>query len=222
MQIDPAVEWRRLTEQYRGMSDEELRELAFDFADLTETAQQALRTEMRSRGLGEPPVSAAPAAPGPIIMRADAFADAEDSDPGDSASAEEDSGPCEYTWKTHLCDCETRKQAWQLSEVLRRAGIESWIDQPRSRYSWWSPRLMVAADQLEQARVIAARPIPKEIVEDSNIEMPEFESPACPNCGARDPVLDSVEPVNSWLCEVCGAQWTDSPPVSGNEQEPSP
>ena len=54
MQSDPALEWRRLTEHYREMSDEELRELAADFANLTETAQQVLAQEMRSRGLGDP------------------------------------------------------------------------------------------------------------------------------------------------------------------------
>ena len=36
------------------MGDEELHELAFEFFDLTDTAQQALRSEMRSRGLGDP------------------------------------------------------------------------------------------------------------------------------------------------------------------------
>ena len=53
MQADPIAEWQRLTEHYREMSDEELGELACDFDDLTETAQQVLRSEMRSRGLGD-------------------------------------------------------------------------------------------------------------------------------------------------------------------------
>ena len=51
MQADPIAELRRLTEHYRELSDDELRDLAADLADLTETAQQALRTEMQSRGL---------------------------------------------------------------------------------------------------------------------------------------------------------------------------
>ena len=37
------------------MNDDELHQLAADFADLTDTAQQALRSEMRSRGLGDAP-----------------------------------------------------------------------------------------------------------------------------------------------------------------------
>ena len=47
------LEWRRLTEHYREMSDGELYELADDFGNLTDTAQQVLRSEMKSRGLGE-------------------------------------------------------------------------------------------------------------------------------------------------------------------------
>jgi hypothetical protein len=54
MQTDPALEWRRLAEHYREIGDDELRELAADFSDLTETAQQVLAQEMRSRGLADP------------------------------------------------------------------------------------------------------------------------------------------------------------------------
>jgi hypothetical protein len=36
---DPAREWRRLTERYRTLSDEELRELSAEKVDLTEVAQ---------------------------------------------------------------------------------------------------------------------------------------------------------------------------------------
>ncbi len=75
-----------------------------------------------------------------------------------------------------------------------------------------NPRILVAADQLEQACDILSRPIPQAIVEESKAEVPEFETPVCPKCGAEDPVLENADPVNSWLCEDCGNQWTDSPP----------
>jgi ribosomal protein L37AE/L43A len=70
-------------------------------------------------------------------------------------------------------------------------------------------RITVPADRLEEAREIIARPIPKEIVEQSRMTVPEFELPVCPKCGAGDPVLEEVDPVNSWLCEACGNQWTE-------------
>jgi len=219
MQANPLEEWQRLSELYREKNEEELRELANDFTDLTETAQQVLRDEMRKRSMGDPGA--------PHV--AQNHADSPHADPNPLATLlhepqnhgydpffgqEETDQPHEYTWKTPLCECEDREEMWQLSEVLRRAGIESWIEQPGSRYSFGAvnPRLLVAADQLEQARTVATQPIPQEIIEQSKIDQPEFEPPPCPQCGAKDPVLQAVDPANSWLCEVCGKQWTDSAP----------
>ena len=54
MQANPLEEWQRLSELYREKNEEELRELANDFTDLTETAQQVLRDEMRKRSMGDP------------------------------------------------------------------------------------------------------------------------------------------------------------------------
>jgi ribosomal protein L37AE/L43A len=44
------------------------------------------------------------------------------------------------------------------------------------------------------------------------MEVPDFEPPVCPKCGAEDPLLESVDPLNTWLCEICGEQWTDPAP----------
>jgi ribosomal protein L37AE/L43A len=216
MHGNPAENWQRLTEHYREIGDGELLELAADFVDLTETAQQVLRNEMRNRGLDESRAagetrtnSDRPAHPrwtGSVDPDAGAN---EFSAPGANG---EDDLPREFTWKTTLCECDDREQAWQIYEVLRQAGIESWIEGPGARRSTGNPRVAVAADQLEEAREIAARPIPQEIVDLSRLEEPEFEPPKCPKCGAEDPVLESVEPANAWLCEACGKQWTESPP----------
>ncbi|HEX8810726.1 MAG TPA: hypothetical protein VF742_01915, partial [Terracidiphilus sp.] len=51
---DSYEEWRRLGEHYAQMLDGELLQLANDYSDLTEVAQQALRDEMSKRGLGDP------------------------------------------------------------------------------------------------------------------------------------------------------------------------
>jgi ribosomal protein L37AE/L43A len=77
---------------------------------------------------------------------------------------------------------------------------------------------MVAADQLDTARAIAAGPVPPDIVAASTAPIEEFELPRCPACGAEDPVLESAEPVNTWRCEACDAEWTD--PAETADQEP--
>ncbi len=242
MQADPTLEWRRLTEHYREMDDDGLRELAADFADLTDTAQQALRSEMRSRGLGdarspEPTVTtnapqlstpSVPAAgrvepePGPEYpgFYAGYFGRMPELVP-DAPDGADDEGPHDYTWKTVLCDCDTNEQAQELSAALQQAGIESWVQQSRE-FGRRNPRVLVAADQLDQARAIAASPIPPEIVAESRAEVPEYVPPSCPSCGAPDPVLEGVDPVNSWTCEQCGRKWTDSTPESPAETDPSP
>jgi hypothetical protein len=219
MHDNPAADWQRLAEHYRSMYDEELDNLAADFDNLTSTAQEVLRSELSTRGLPAPgakpvvsrrPESAVPenwastVDPEAGVSRARAFDEAQ-------REGEED-GPKEFTWKTLLCECDSWGQASEIHKALLQAGIESWVEQPgRDRVSCL--RVVVAADQLEQAQEIAARPIPKEIIDEYNEEVPEYVPPKCPGCGAEDPVLEGAEPTNSWLCEACGHQWTEPEPA---------
>jgi hypothetical protein len=219
MQADPIQEWQRLSEHYRAMSDEELIELAEDLGSLTEIAQQVLSGEMRSRGLGD-------ADPRGGLRRNAEGVGLQNSQAAELPSNPDLAGnggnpPREYTWKTPLCECETQEEARRRSEMLRRASIESWIEAPgtNGRYGAFDltyPRILVAADQLEQAREVAARPIPQDIIEESKAEVPEFEMPQCPKCSAVDLVLESVEPSNLWRCEACGELWKE-PPVASSD-----
>ena len=228
MQDDPQQYWRDLTELYRQMSDGELRELAASPDDLTEVARQVLRDEIKKRRLDETrPSRATPSfSTGPEVPRDHRtvahFTPSEEL--AETAGTFGDGEiPPEYTWKTVLCECDTREQAWQISQVLTQAGIESWIEAPRQYYVDPSnPKVMVAADQLEAARQVAARPIPQEIIDASMIKLPEFVPPECPRCGAEDPMLESADPLNSWLCEACGAEWTDPEPTAstGDYEKP--
>jgi hypothetical protein len=241
MQIDPVQEWQRLTAEYREKYDGELLELARDYADLTETAQQILRAEMRSRGLGDPAnprASAAQAdleanfpmrpttdpieeeAPGVLSEQAAGVFGFGSSMPRlvpDTPDAsDKDDGPHEYTWKTFLCDCETDEEAQRLAVALRQAGIDSWIQQAHE-FGRRDTRVQVAADQLDRARVIAAQWPQQTTTEDDKEEAPEFVEPKCPKCGSDDVVLEAVDPQNTWRCEQCDAQWSDSLPATADD-----
>jgi len=219
MQSDPGIEWQRLTRLYGEKSDEELLELGDDFGNLTEVAQQVLRDETKKRGL---PAPQGPR-PQPPPDRRPSFGqwnrataepngalDPEDDDAGPQ-DFENNDLPREYTWKTLLCTRDTQEEAWQISEVLKRAGIESWIEAPaQGSLDVTGPRVVVAADQLDEARAIAARPIPQDIVDQSKTPVEDFEAPTCPQCGAADPLLEAIEPCNQWRCEACGAEWKDA------------
>ncbi|HWE87197.1 MAG TPA: hypothetical protein VG267_19780 [Terracidiphilus sp.] len=283
----PDKEWRRLTEHYSGMYDEEVLDLARDYTNLTEMAQQVLRDEMKKRGLGDPsaprpkapvaprqelpaapPKRAADAAPpdpraeqdrmrfaahysglpdGDLLDLADdlesltagaqlalgqelerrglgemrAITESQEVEEEDAlaraearmsarqrAGAEDDADPpAEYTWKVPLSEYETRQETWQRYEMLRRAGIESWLSDATGN------RLQVAADQLEEAQHIVEQPVPADIVEQSQMTLPEFEMPKCPSCHAADPVLIDTVPINTWLCESCGKEWAEPAPA---------
>lgn len=203
------AEWLRLTQLYREMGDGELEELDAGITDLTEVAQQVLRDELRKRGLDKPskPNNESDASKRFGISPWNRNGDS----PEDGDATEESDLPVEYTWKTLLCECEDREEAWQIQLALKNAGIESWIEGPGYRigYGLNNPRIVVAADQLEQAREIISKPISQDVVEQSKMDIPDYEPPVCPSCGADEPILESAEPVNSWKCESCGRQWTD-------------
>lgn len=226
MQIDPMAEWQRITGVYSSMYDDELINLAGDANDLTDVARQVLDLELKKRGLGNlsnPGTARTP--PEPRVERRAALLGNQGGAPQivlHYKARRDSEAPLEYTWKTLLCECDSREQAQFLCESLQRAGIESWIDGPEAgiRHNGAEiahPRVMVAADQLEQARAIAASPIPEEVLEESKTAVPEFEMPRCPHCGAKDPALEGVDPFNSWRCEACGGQWAESDEEKGDE-----
>jgi|HubBroStandDraft_6_1064221.scaffolds.fasta_scaffold560162_2 hypothetical protein len=225
MQEDPVRYFQDLSENYRQMSDHELLELAATPADLTDVARQVLRDEIRRRRLDEQDSPRAGEIPGPVPRKnfdliAGPLATPQVVSYESEAPGEEDEQPHDYTWKTLLCECNELVEARHLGEALKRAGIESWIEALSSYgVGMGGPRVMVAADQLEFARAIAARPIPPDILEESQIDVPEFAAPVCPECGAHDPVLESADPVNAWLCEACGAEWCDPEPKNDDDTD---
>src|SRR5258708_24470704 len=153
------------------MYDEQLLNLADPLNALTKPARTVLRDELRKRGLGDP------LAPG---WTAEGVRHPLADEALDPAETEADGSYTEYSWKVILCDCEKTPQALQIVEMLRRAKIDAW-----NRES----RVLVAADQVDEARAVIANPIPQGIIDDSRQEIPEYTPPVCPACGAADPIL---------------------------------
>jgi hypothetical protein len=67
-----------------------------------------------------------------------------------------------------------------------------------------TPRLVVAPADANTAQLILARPTHTGSVDEAG-----FVEPVCPQCGAADPVLESVDPTNEWRCESCDHVWRD-------------
>lgn len=218
MQLDPMQSWRQLTEHYGEMSDGELIALAEDFGDLTDMARQVLRDEMRKRNLGDPQSSATTQSSQSFAAQSSVGASLSTESNADIGNA----SPEDFVWKNTLCNCDDHEQAWQIYEVLRRAGIESWIERTWDHYSPIpdsGPRVLVASDRLEDARAVLAHPIPHDVTEESKAGRAEYRLPVCPACGTPDPILESNEPANCWKCEVCGRQWSEAAEPAGEPSE---
>ena len=221
MQNDAGEEWTRLTRLYAEKSDEELLALAAEFGNLTEIAQGVLRDEMRKRRM-EPTKRGGRASEGTSENREQGEREQEPTFGawGRKNSAREgrlggtDESDPSIPW-VYLCECDSSDQLNQLAEVLRQAGIDSRVEgiPYRSVASFETCRLTVRADQLDDARTIIARPIPQDIVDELKQPVEDFRPPTCPKCGASDPLLEGVEPTNTWCCENCGARWSDAVPV---------
>ena len=172
MQNEPFMDWQRLTEVYSKMYDGELLELAADAVDLTEMAKQVLRDEMRKRGLDDPRAVSTGA------VRRDPLTNFGTEPTGSEIDDQETDLPHEYTWKTPLCECDTTEQAWQIDEVLRRAGIESWIEGAGVQYAVITrPRVVVAADQLDAGARDCRAAHPAGLIEESRDDVEEYEPP---------------------------------------------
>ena len=209
MQTDPVEEWRRLSTLYGEMGDVEIEELAAQINDLTPTAQDVLREEIKKRGItGESrtPRVRAEQRDGD----AEVHWDHENDGSGEYSDGSSGDGVVDYTWKVELCRCESPDEAAARSEMLRRAGIDSWI-QRRSSFGG-DIQINVGADQLDEARGVVSQPIPQSILDRLKEEAAsfEYEIPTCPKCGVPDPTLESVEPSNNWLCESCEYTWSDA------------
>jgi hypothetical protein len=196
MAQDPVEEWRRLTALYGEMGELEIRELAEQINDLMPTAQQILREEMKKRGLTDTNIRREVSQRTQVIL-----------DNGESNVADL---PYEYSWKVPAFESENPDEIKLLARALSRAGIERWVNQAPSG----AIQILVAADQIDLANEVLAQPISQDIVDEIQAEQSAaaYEIPACPKCQAPDPILESVEPSNNWLCESCGYTWSD--PVS--------
>lgn len=193
-------EWQRCKQHYLGLSVDELEILAADYEDLTSIARQALREEMRSRGMGDPGSE----------THAPTNEDASNEDVFNNpllteAEARAQNAPASNAWWVTAYETADREQAEQYAIMLSDVGVESrWRKDP-----FGANILEVAADQADEARRVLAQPIPQAVIDESKIKVPEWVMPKCPQCGIEEPTLMGTEPSNQWHCDACGNEWTD-------------
>ena len=206
--IDDQKERRRLAELYARLEEGELEEIARDANSLTQTAREALRSEMMSRGMQAPAAekkasetpSSEREAPGPIMV-----------------GRYRDTG-----------------EAMIAKSMLDSSGIDSFLsDENLVRLDWFYSnlvggiKLMVREEDAETAKKLLEENIPEKF---DVVGVGEYTQPRCPQCGSLDVSFDALNkqiaypglflnlpiPVNrkGGKCHACGHAW-------GGENKPS-
>jgi hypothetical protein len=208
-QVDRASEYLRVREHYRGLTDGELLALAGQSLELTDVAQQALASELSSRGLkpeaDEPP---APSRPQPPV------------DIRDPADPNYDEDKLLVTIRTvwSLAD------ALQLQNLLDTAGIPFYIGPEKaagveSVTSNFADGLdfKIMSIGMPWARLAMKNYAPADDRAQEPEEELDEESVRCPKCRSCEVVLEETEPVQEgtspqrfkWTCDECGFHWED-------------
>lgn len=213
--LDPTSEWRRLTESYGRMCDDELLDLTRQKSELTDVAQEALANEICQRKLKPPPEEvSAPARVAPVPPP--------QPDSSDSPSA--------YDEDRKLVDIRTvwsLADALQLQQLLDQAGIPffmgpekaSGVDSVTSNFAnGVDVQIMSVGVPWAQVALQNYAPVnePAPYHEEENVEHPV----SCPKCHSTEVVFDSLvgaqphsenDPAQQfeWTCDACGYRWTD-------------
>lgn len=238
--LDPAGEYLRISERYRQMSDEELLVLIPQSSDLTPLAQQALASEIRSRGLkGEveekkpatssrfnpPPASFQPESPELESVAGSNLPDTDSLYAADRKLVE-------------LCTVWSERDALQVQRILDGAGIPFFmgpekatgVDGVTSNFangvgvqimqiglSWAGPAMGHYQPQDD--------PTPKEHEELDELPV------RCPTCHSTEVVFeggtstlvvakDDSSQKYRWTCDSCGRQWEDDGIAKEGGSEP--
>ena len=188
--IGDSEQYMQLIQIYSEMGDDELLALAGSKDDLTETAQEVLRTEMGKRRLRLEP----------SVQQLSVIDTEEDDDLRFGVLASPD-----YVWEFPEAEDAIAAGEWLGSEGIKYDVILPSME----RMDRGAPRVAVMPKDAARAGEMLAKPIPEEfriLVRTRE----EFVVPKCRRCGADDPLLESIEPANHWKCESCGHEWVET------------
>jgi DNA-directed RNA polymerase subunit M/transcription elongation factor TFIIS len=217
--LGPAGDFLRISDHYRGLSDDELLDLAGQPGELTDMAQQALTNELTHRGLKAP----GPAKP----ARPEVWTPPDVSDPGDAYSEDHQ--------LVTLCTVWSPADALQVQNLLDTAGIPFFMG-PEKATSVDAVTSNFAAG-LEVAVMSIGFPWARQAMqyyEPVDDKTPKEENEAynnlsvrCPKCHSEEVVLEEMTPANrenpspqiyKWTCDSCGHRWEDNGEVEERKE----
>jgi hypothetical protein len=197
----PFQQWERLAEHYRALDDEHLLALHSKLDDFNDEAQHAIRKELQHRNLDPLPI--------PPLPKSKPTLESETEPSG--ALLADNRWQVLYLAGVVACDCLTEEQLTLCSELLDEAHLDFVVRRPREFDALRYPQLLVSPEDLSRAKEVLKGPITEELRRQAELSMAveDFPTILCPNCSAPDPLLESVDPTNQWLCESCEHRWSD-------------
>jgi DNA-directed RNA polymerase subunit M/transcription elongation factor TFIIS len=225
---DPAGEFLRITERYRNMSDDELLILIPQGSELTPLAQQALASEVRSRGLKTEGQDKEASAQPPLKRAVTLFEqDSQKLDDSTNDSPDADSSYEEDRKLVELCTVWSLRDALKVQRVLDVAGIPFFmgpekatgVDQVTSNFA------NGVGVQIMQVGLPWAMPAMKDYEPEDDPTPKQTEEldelvVRCPKCHSAEVVFeggtstlvvaaDDSSQRYKWNCDSCGNQWED-------------
>jgi hypothetical protein len=191
--IGDAAQYQDLVTLYGSYGDGELVELGRGMADLTETAQEALKSELARRRLKVEAMGAPVEAP---VLSDDDLSD---------MRAYAATAPAEC-----IFDFEDERAVQAAYYALVREGIEAVVvSGDGTKSDRRGPRVVVTPKDAERAAAILSQPSTDDLKTETEETPEEFDLPRCPACGGEETLLESVDPVNQWRCDDCGHTWLE-------------
>lgn len=192
--IADAAQYQELAKLYGTYGDDELVALGRGMADLTETAQEVLKSEIARRGLT---VSEAARPEEANRLSEDELANLR-------AYAALAPPECVFEFKDeHGVSAAYRALMEEGIDAVLLAG-----DGPGEGQR--GPRAVVAPGDAQRAEAILSQPLAERFRGEAAEETPaEFDLPVCPACGGGETLLETVDPVNHWSCDDCGHSWVE-------------
>ncbi len=189
--IGDAAQYEELVALYGSYGDDELLELARGIADLTETAQEALKGELTRRGLT---ISPAEKPSQTRVVTEEELAD---------MRSYAESAPEEC-----IFDFGSQEAASAAYYALTREGIKAIVSDGMKSENR-GPRVVVTPKDAGRAAAILSEPSTDELTAATEEASAEFDLPRCPACDGEETLLESVDPVNEWRCDDCGHTWLE-------------
>jgi hypothetical protein len=191
--IADETKYRELVALYGSYGDSELVGLGRGMADLTETAQQALKEEIARRGLT---VTPAPKPAAPEILDEDDLA---------HLRAYAASAPPECTFEFEDGHGATAAYLALTEEDIAAVVISG----ENAALDLRGPRVVVAPQDAERAAEILSLLVNDRFTQETGVVDEDFALPRCPACGMEEAMLESVEPTNQWRCAACDHLWLE-------------